>query len=78
LVEWWEHIFWGSRTKAPYFLTLLFSQILVSYCLELPCHPLSLFLGSTSFEGKPKNKGSRVIPLLKNLPYLLLGEQGWG
>jgi len=29
-----------------------------------------LFLGSTSFEGKPKNKGSRVIPLLKNLPYL--------
>jgi len=28
-----------------------------------------LFLGSTSFEGKPKSKGSRVIPLLKNRPY---------
>jgi len=35
-----------------------------------------LFLGSTSFEGKPKNKGSRVIPLLKNLSCPELGVGG--
>jgi hypothetical protein len=46
LVECREHIFWGSRTKAPYFLSFLFSQNFVPHGLDLPCHPLRWAVGA--------------------------------